>query len=283
MVKDFTFKHIALALMVCLLAACANKGGDPKELALRTEQQYYEAAQKAMNSNNFLLAIEQLQQLESRYPFGAYSEQVKLDLIYAYYRSLDYSAAAAQASYFIRQYPDHPEVDYAYYMRGLSAYNIDRGFIARFLPTDPSERDIDPAKEAYDYFKAFLENFPNSEYAPDARQRMVHIRNVLAEHELKVADFYVKRKAYLAAANRGQYVVEHFQGTPAVPDALAMMVMAYSNLGMKDLAQTAQQLLAKNYPDYEKLDENGKLVFQEEIRKADRSMLNIMTFGLLGT
>lgn len=283
MAKVFSFKHITLALMVCLLSACANKGGDPKELALRTEQQYYEAAQKAMKSNNFLLAIEQLQQLESRYPFGNYSEQVKLDLIYAYYRSLDYSAAAAQANYFIRQFPDHPEVDYAYYMRGLSAYNIDRGFIARFLPTDPSERDIEPAKQAYDYFHDFLEHFPNSEFAPDARQRIIYIRNVLADHELKVAEFYIKRKAYLAAANRGRYVVEHFQGTPAVPDALATMVMAYSNLGMKDLAEKSQQLLVSNYPDYKKLDEDGKLVFQEEIRKADRSVLNIMTFGLLGS
>jgi len=264
-----------------VVTGCANNL-DKAQQRLQTEKQYYEDAQKAMKSNNFLLAIEQLQQLELRFPFGRYAEQTQLDLIYAYYRSLDYGSSSAQADRFIRQYPNHKELDYAYYMRGLASYSIDRDLLSRFLPTDPSERDIAPAKEAFTLFARFLEKFPDSEYAPDALQRMVYLKSLLAQHEVKVARYYIKRKAYVAAANRGRYVLEHFQGSSAMPDALAVMVEAYSNLGMDDLAAQAEATLVRNFPDYKELD-NGRLVFNKEVAAEDRSWINIMSFGLIGS
>ena len=273
---------VLMAVLTIVLAGCSSSGNNKQNQRQLTEQQYYEDAQKAMKSNNYLLAIEQLQQLESRFPFGRFAEQAQLDLIFAYYKSLDYGSSAAQAERFIRQYPDHEEIDYAYYMRGLASYSIDRGLLSRFLPTDPSERDMAPARSAFEQFKQFVEKFPDSEYAHDARQRMLYLKNLLADHEIKVANYYVKRKAYLAAANRGRYVVEHFQGTPAVPEALAMMVQAYTNLGITDLAEESETILAQNFPDYPEL-ENGKLAFKKEVLNEDRSWLNIMTFGLIGS
>lgn len=281
---SLSLKKLPLLVLLVLgfVVGCASDGGNKAAQRQLTEQQYYEDAQKAMKSNNYLLAIEQLQQLESRFPFGRYAEQAQLDLIFSYYKSLDYGSSAAQAERFIRQYPDHEEVDYAYYMRGLASYSIDRGLLARFLPSDPSERDMAPAKEAFEQFKRFIEKFPDSEYSHDARQRMLYLKNLLADHEVKVANYYIKRKAYLAAANRGRYVVEHFQGTPAVPKALAMMVKAYTNLGISDLAAASEEILVTNFPDYPEL-EDGKLAFKKEIRNEDRSWLNIMTFGLIGS
>ncbi len=228
------------------------------------------------------MAIEQLEQLESRYPFGQYADQAQLDLIYAYYKSLDYDTAASHADRFIRLHPEHSNVDYAYYLKGLSIYSVDRGLLARFLPTTPSERDILPAKKAFTAFSRLVAKFPNSQYTADAHQRLIYLRNLLADHEVLVARFYIKRRAYLAAANRGRYVVENLQGTPAVADGLAIMVEAYRNMALDDLAKTAEQNLAHNFPDYPGLTSDGQLSIKRAINNDERSWLNIITFGLLG-
>lgn len=264
-----------------LLIACstANKNKPSQQLS---EQQYYEDAQKAINSNNYLMAVEHLQQLESRFPFGRYAEQAQLDLIFTYYKNLDYSSALASCGRFIRLHPDHPNVDYAYYMRGLSSYSIDRGLLARFLPTEPSQRDMQPAKTSFLHFNVLVTKYPNSRYAEDARQRMIYLRGLLAENELYVAEYYMKRRAFLAAANRGRYVVENYQSTPSVPRGLAMMVKAYRNLDLNDLADNALKILHKNYPDYDELNEKGELVYKTEVRNDERSWLNILSFGLVG-
>lgn len=261
-------------LNLIFLQGCSSSDDAPKPRL--SEQEYYEAAQRAMDSSNFLIAIEQLEQLESRYPFGQYAEQAQLDLIYSYYKSLDYETAAVHAERFIRLNPEHLNADYAYYMRGLALYSIDRGILARFLPTSASERDVGPAKSAYEAFKQLADRYPESPYSGDARQRLIYLRNLLADHELIVARYYIKRRAFIAAVNRAKYVVENFQGSPAVADGLAIMAKAYRHLNLEDLAKSAEKNLIHNFPNYQGLNEQDKLNVDK------RSFLNMVTFGLFG-
>lgn len=263
-------------LLATLLGGCAT---DPKTPQL-SERQFYQEAQKAIENNNMVLAIERLQGLESRYPFGRYASQAKLDLIYAHYRAMDYEAAAATAERFINTYPDHPQLDYAYYMKGLSSYSVDRGLLERFIPSDFTERDMGPARESFEDFNRLINRFPNSVYAADARQRMVYLRNLLAAYELKAADFYMRRGAFVAAANRGRYVVENFDTSPAVPDGLAIMAKAYAELGLEDLKQSTVDVLRHNFPDHSALDQKGNLDY-EPGKRGKRSLLSVVSFGLL--
>lgn len=264
---------------VVLLATLLGCSATPKTPQL-SERQFYQEAQKAIDNNNMALAIERLQGLESRYPFGRYAAQAKLDLIFCHYRALDYEAAAAVAERFINTYPDHPQLDYAYYMKGLASYSVDRGLLERFIPSDFTERDMGPARESFEDFNRLINRFPNSIYAADARQRMVYLRNLLAAYELKAADFYMRRGAFVAAANRGRYVVENFDTSPAVPDALALMAKAYAELGLEDLKQSTVTVLRHNFPDHPALDREGNLDY-EPGKRGKRSMLSVVTFGLL--
>lgn len=272
-------KAVVQSLIICLsllLAACASEPKKPDEL---TEKQIYEEAQRYLESDSFSLAVQNLQLLESRFPFGPYAEQAQLEIIYAHYRSLEPEAAIAAADRFIRLHPQHPNVDYAYYMRGLANYTEGEGLLERFIPTDMTQRDPGAAIQSFEDFRQLLQRFPNSKYAPDARARMIHLRNRLARYEINVANYYFKRKAYLAAANRGRYVVENLPQTTAVPDALAVMVQAYLLLGMNDLAERSLTVLRSNYPDHPSLDENGNFNSQVGVTQ-QRSWLNKATLGL---
>ena len=267
---------LPFVLLAALLTGCAS---DPKNPQL-SERQYYQEAQDAIEHNNLTQAIDRLQGLESRYPFGRYAAQAKLDLIYCHYRSLDYESASATAERFINTYPDHPQLDYAYYMKGLSSYSVDRGLLERFIPSDFTERDMGPARESFEDFNRLINRFPNSPYAADARQRMVYLRNLLAAYELKAANFYMRRGAYVAAANRGRYVVENFDTTPSVPAALVVMAKAYAELGLDDLKQSAVEVLKTNFPDNSALNDKGQLDYVPG-KRGKRSLLNVVSFGLL--
>ena len=182
---------------------------------------------------------------------------------------------------FIRLHPQHPNVDYAFYLKGLAHYSQNRGFFDHFLPRDETKRDPgNSARQSFAAFSELLAKFPDSTYTPDARQRMIHLRNLLARQEIHVANYYFVRGAYLAAANRGRYVVENFQMTPAVPDGLAVMAQAYHLLGMQDLSDDAAELLASNYPDHPALDNTGNFQYRKDISGSERSWLNQATFGL---
>ena len=270
----------ALTLIAVMLTACSSK--EPKEPVESTEQAYYTGAKKALKSNNYTQAVELLEELESRYPFGRFAEQAQLDLIYAHYKSFDYEAARAAADRFIRLHPQHPELDYAYYLRGLASFSQDQSFLDRFLPTDRTKRDPGSAKESISDFGILLSRFPNSQYADDARVRMVYLRNLLSAYEVHVARYYLKRQAYIAAANRGRYVVENFPKTPSVSDGLAVMVEAYLQMGMNDLAEDSLQVLALNYPDYPALGKDGSYNIKRSKVGVKRSLLNRVTFGLMG-
>ncbi len=240
-------KHLLVISLLILIAACSNSTKVDENL---TEVQLYQQAQTDLNSKNYSAAIAKLKALDSRYPFGRYTEQAQLELMYAYYKISDAEAVRNTANRFIRLNPDHPNVDYAYYMRGLAAFDQDQSFLARFIPLDMTTRDPGAARVSYNDFAQLTRFFPNSIYAPDAKIRMVYLRNLLAAYEAHVGVYYLERQAYIAAARRGTYIVEHFDGTPSTANGLAIMVEAYQRMGMTDLANSSLEVLKLNYPKY---------------------------------
>lgn len=273
------FKIILALCLALTLAACSNTPDRGDQPAESSEKEIYDAAQRFLDSGNYDLAVKNLQLLESRFPFGPYAEQAQLEIIYAHYRARETEAAIAAADRFVRLHPQHPNVDYAYYMRGLANYTEGEGLLERFIPTDMSQRDPGSAIQAFDDFRQLLQRFPNSNYAPDAKARMIFLRNRLARYEINVANYYFKRKAYLAAANRGRYVIENLPGSEAVPDALAVMVQAYRLMDMNDLAEQSLQVLRTNYPRHPSLDENGNFISVVG-QESERSIVNKASFGL---
>tara|TARA_B100001540_G_C15761250_1_gene621785 strand:- start:45 stop:917 length:873 start_codon:yes stop_codon:yes gene_type:complete len=273
-------KHSLIFILFLALLGCSGNDELPEMAADSGEQQMYEEAQRYLRGGNFDLAVRSLQLLESRYPFGKYAEQAQLELIYAHYNAYEHEAAVEAADRFIRLHPQHPNVDYAYYMKGLSAYTGNEDVFNRFLPHDPTQRDTSQAKEAFAEFAQLVSRFPDSPYAADARARMISLRNLLARHEINVANYYLRRGAYLAATNRGRYVVENFQRTPAVADGLAIMAQGYILLGLDELASDSIEVLALNYPDYPAIDENGEFDSVYTLDGLQRSWINKVSFGL---
>lgn len=254
---------------------------DAEEDLNATEQLLYRNVQRSLNSGNYQQAIENLERLEARFPFGRYAEQAQLELIYAHYMGYNPEAARSAADRFIRLHPQSANVDYAYYLKGLASYNKNRGILDRLFSTDVAKREMTSAREAYADFTELLTRFPDSPYAPDARKRMLFLRNLLARHELHVANFYMERGAYVAAANRARFIVENYSKAESVPDALAVLVEANYKLGLEDAANDALRVLAHNFPQYEAFDEDGNLVLAEQILNRDRSWTNLVTLGLL--
>jgi outer membrane protein assembly factor BamD len=272
---------VVLALLgALLLAGCASDGDEDDFTADSGEQQIYEQAQDFLSARSFDNAIRALQALESRYPFGKYAEQAQLELIYAHYGAYEPEAAIEAAQRFIRLHPQHPNVDYAYYLKGLATATASEDILSRYAPTDRTKRDTSFAREAFAEFAQLLSRYPDSPYAADAQARMISLRNVLARHEIHVANYYFRRGAYLAAANRGRYVVENFQQTPAVPDALAVMAQGYLLLNMNDLAQDAIDTLVLNYPDHPSLNKQGEFDTVYTSEGLQRSLINKASFGL---
>lgn len=278
-------KFLAIVATCFTLGACTTVfGGDDAEARRGgfTEKDVFERAVRALEAKQANAAIEHLQLLEARFPFGAYAEQAQLELIYAYYLASSYEAATASADRFIRLHPDHPNVDYAFYMRGLIAFSQDTSFFGQFLPIDISKRDPGSAREAYAHFSELLLRYPESPYGADARQRLIFLRNLLARHEIAVANYYFERGAYMAATNRGRYVVENFQGSPAVADALAVLAQGYTLMGYHELADNSIAVLGQNFPEHPALDEGGHFRRRGILAGNKRTLLNRLSFGLLG-
>ena len=273
------------ALAFALVSGCAWMpffGDDDEDLEVETsEQALYRRAQAGLRTGNFTESVTRLQRLEARFPFGRYAEQAQLELIYANHMARDLDAAEAAAERFIRLHPQHPNVDYAYYMKGVISLARDRGATGRFMRTDLAHRDVSNLKQAFSDFNELISRHPDSEFARDAQQRMIHVRNVLAASEVHIATYYLSRAAYVAAANRARHVVENYPQTPAVPDALAVLVEANWKLDLKDAADDSLTVLALNFPDYRAFDKNGQLVLRNEVENRQRSWLNVVTLGLL--
>lgn len=265
-----------------LLSLVACSSDDPGPTIDETELQLYKGAQSSLRAGNYTVAITKLQGLEARFPFGRYAEQAQLEIIYAYYKSFQPEEARAAADRFIRLHPQHPNVDYAYYLKGMASFEEDQNFLEKILPLDPSKRDPGAARDSFNDFAQLLQRFPESKYAPDAQQRMIYLRNLLAAYEINVARYYIKRGAFIAAANRGRYVFENFQGAPAVADGLAVMVEAYLIMGMNTNANETLAVLVANFPDHKSLNKDKSFNLKKSAKKSEKLWLNILTFGLWG-
>lgn len=231
---------IAAALFI---AGCAGgdrlEDGDPQKLSERAHRQ--------LQNGDWEGALRTLERLETRYPFTDWAKQAQLDQIYAFYRAELIEAADDAADRFIRENPRYPDVDYAYYLKGLIFFPPDAGPLERIFNADISMRPADSAERSFNNFKRLVEIHPESEYAPEARQRMIFLRNRIAQFELHVADYYLRRGAWLAAANRARTVVEEMPRTPQVEQALAVMAYSYGQLGLTEQAADAERVLGENY------------------------------------
>jgi outer membrane protein assembly factor BamD len=240
-----------MVLLVLLLGACAalKPGGETDETANWSAQRLYQEAKEALSGGNYTTAIRYLERLESRYPFGRYAQQAQLEIAYAYYRDGDSASAIAACDRFIKMHPNHPNVDYAYYLKGVVNFVEDQNILTRLSNQNPVERDARAMRDSFAAFKDLVQRFPESKYAPDAIARMNWLVNALASHEVFVARYYMRRGAFVAAANRAQYVIENYPGTPATEEALFIMGQAYDRMGMKELGDDARRVLGKNFPD----------------------------------
>lgn len=268
-----SFSKIVFIVSFCALTSACSLFGPEIEKPDIPENTLYQQAIEALKDTNYPLAVEKLELLESRYPFGQYSQQAQLELIYAYYKNDELDAAIVSADRFIRLNPLHENVDYAYYLKGLSAFEQTSGWVAKYLPIDQNQRDPGSALESFDAFATLVARHPNSQYALDANKRMLFLKNRLATHEVQVAEYYMQREAYVAAANRARYVVENFQESIATPRALEIMYQAYTQLKIDDLANDAKLVLSQNFPNYS----------INQYEKSVDSLLSTATFGLLGS
>lgn len=244
--------RLATILLVVsgFLGGCALLPEQIDETKDWSAQKLYSEAKASLSEADWERSIDLYEKLEARYPFGRYAQQALLESGYAYYKFGEPDSAISATDRFIKTYPRHPSLDYAYYLRGLVNFTRGDNIMDRLLPRDPAERDAGAARQAYFDFAELVKRFPSSRYAKDAGQRMLFLRNNLAQYEMHVADYYMRRGAYVAAANRAKQVIESYQGTPAVPQALATLVQAYRELGMDDLAADAERVLKLNYPDH---------------------------------
>jgi outer membrane protein assembly factor BamD len=232
--------------MAALATGCRSHRGDDDIKS--GPEAIYAKAQKSMHKSDYGAAIKQLESLQSRFPFSEPARQAQLDLIYAYYKNREVDPAIDAAETFIRENPTNPRVDYAYYMKGLVYFERQANWLERKFNVDLSQRPPINARKSFEAFDELLKKYPHSPYVGDARQRMIFMRNRLADFELHVALYYMRRGAYVGALNRAKYCVENYDGAPAVKGSLKVIIDAYRDLGMMDLASDAERVYADNYP-----------------------------------
>ena len=245
------------AAIVAVSAGCSSLNSEDETVGW-TAQHLYGEAKDAMANRSWQKAIKLLEKLEARYPYGRYAQQAQLEIAYANWKDSERASAIAAADRFIKLYPNHPDVDYAWYLKGLVNFYEMQGVLSWLTTPDMSDRDPKAARDAYFAFKEVLTRFPDSRYAEDSRARMRFLVNSLASNEVHVANYYMKRGAFLAAANRAQYAIEHYPQAPAVEEAMSILVKAYDSLGMTDLRDAAGRVLTKNFPESVYLKPGGK-------------------------
>lgn len=243
-------RNLITFLLVFVLSACSYFSDKEDETSNWDADRLYAEARGNLDSGDYSKAIENYQKLETRFPFGTHAQQALLDLAYANYKDDEPDAAISACNRFIKLYPQNAHVDYAYYLKGLASFNKGKGFWQRFAPTDESQRDPGAALKSFQDFSVLIKRYPDSKYVEDAEQRMRYLRNVLARNEVHVANYYMRRGAFIAAANRARYVIENFSRTPSVPEALLIMAKAYRILEMDDLSNDAIRVLELNYPNH---------------------------------
>lgn len=240
---------IVVLLLGWSLAACGLFKTDEDETKGWSAAKLYAEAKSSLSERAYDTAIKYYQKLEARYPYGRFAQQAQIEIAYAHFKDGEPVLAIAAADRFIKLHPNHPNVDYVYYLKGLANFNEDLGIMGFVSYQDMSERDPKAATDAFDAFKELVSRFPESKYTPDAISRMKYLVNALAGHEVHVARYYLKRGAYVAAANRAQYALKTYPHAPANEEGLVILVKAYDALGIKDLRDDAERVLLKNFPN----------------------------------
>ena len=240
---------LAVLMLAFVLSACGSLGEKADETKGWSAEKLYAEASEELKGGNYEKAIKYFEKLESRYPFGAYAMQAQMEIAYAYYRQNEQAQCLAAIERFIRLHPNHPNVDYMYYLRGLVNFNDKKGLFDFISTQDPTERDPKAARDAFDAFKQLVERFPDSKYAQDSRDRMKYLVEAMAQYEVHVAQYYLKRGAYVAAVNRAQTTVQEFRDVPAVEEALFIMYQSYDKLGLTQLRDDTKRVLEKSYPN----------------------------------
>ena len=239
---------VAALAFATLLAGCGMLDDKKDETAGWSANKLYSEAKDSMGGKDWAKAVKYLEKLEARYPYGRFAQQAQLEIAYCYYKDNERASAIAAADRFIKLHPNHASVDYAYYLKGLVNFNEDGGLFSRFSSQDMTERDPKGAREAFAAFKELVTRFPESKYAPDSAARMKYLVNALAQNEVHVARYYMKRNGFVAAANRAQFVVQNYPQAPAVEEAVFIMVRAYDALGMTELRDGADKVMRTNFP-----------------------------------
>ncbi len=240
---------IAALFLALLVSGCGLLPEVKDETVGWSANKLYSEAKQAMSDNAYDKAIKYFEKLESRYPYGRFAQQAQIDIAYSYWKSNEPVSAIAACDRFIKLHPNHPNVDYVYYLRGLVNFNEDQGIMGLVSQQDMTERDPKGARESFDSFRELVTRFPDSKYTPDAILRMKYLVNALASLEVHVARYYMKRGAYLAAVNRAQFAVKTYPQAPAIEEALFIMVKGYDQLGMNDLRDDSERIMRKNYPN----------------------------------
>lgn len=240
---------IATALTTAFLTGCSSTIDPAEAYKGETAKQIFQKGESELRDRNYSEAIKRFEALDVQYPYEPNTETAQLHIIYAYYMNSDYASAEAAANRYVHAYPTSPHADYAYYMRGLSNYFQNLGVFEKLFAVDLATRDLSQVKKSYADFAEVVNTYPNSYYAPAAHQFMVYLRNILADHELEVAQYYYSRGAYVASSDRANLVVRQFQGAPAVPKALVIMAKSYRNLHLTKPENDAIQVLQYNYPN----------------------------------
>lgn len=238
-------------LWVALAAGCGVLPDKIDETSNWSAQRLYTEAKQLLDEGAFDQSVKMYEKLEARYPYGRYAQQAQIEVAYAYYRAGDRVQALAACERFIRLHPNHPNVDYIFYLRGLVDFNEDMGFMSKISRQDMTERDPKGLKDSFDSLKELVTRYPDSKYVPDAAARMGYLVNALAAAEVHVARYYFRRGAFLSAATRAQYAISNFQQSPSTEEALYILVRSYEQLGLDDLREDAERVMQKNFPNSE--------------------------------
>ncbi len=237
-------------LLAAFLSACSTMETDPT--AEWTAKDFYDEARSSLDASEFQTAIKNLETLEARFPFNPYAKQAQLDVAYAYYKFEEPESAISAVDRFMRLHPRDPHIDYAYYLKGLVNFNRGGGFMDDWYPRDHARHDASVMRLAYGDFSTLVRLYPDSHYAGDAHQRMVFLRNKMAQKEIEIAEFYIERDTWLSAVNRAKAVIENYQDSSWSHRALEIMIEGYKNLGLDELAADAERVLSLNGSNYEK-------------------------------
>jgi outer membrane protein assembly factor BamD len=262
LINSFSLERISrsivilpLLILVTLLTGCGGKDYD--ETIGWSQSKLLGEAKSALNDNDWPNCVKFYEKIESRYPFGPQAQQAQINIAYCNWKRNEQELALASVNRFIQLHPGHPDIDYAYYLKGLITFNDNLGFLAKFSGQDLSERDPKASKDAYESFRILTTRYPNSKYTPDALDRMRYIVNALAESDVNAARYYYRRGAYVATINRAQTVLKDYDRAPAIEEALYLMVKSYDALGMKDLSADTMRIFNANFP-YSDIFKTGK-------------------------